>query len=237
MLGYERREDVLDHPLSEFAIEPAQWETEQRELALSGSISGREITLRRRDGTTVTCLHAAALIRDTAGRVRRHQGTLIDITERRDMEQRLHREQEFARRLVESFPDLVVALDREGRYTFVSPRSRELLGFAPEEMIGTLFGERMTPKDRKQVRALIDAMLAGERTHGGIEYLNQRKDGEMRLFRASASPLLWGLWRDRRRHRLRARHYRSQAHRAAVDSDRATRGHGPDDRRGRPRIE
>ena len=39
--------------------------------------------------------------------MRRHQGTLIDITERRDMEQRLHREQEFARRLVESFPDLV----------------------------------------------------------------------------------------------------------------------------------
>ena len=145
--------------------------------------------LRRRDGTTVTCLHAAALIRDTGGRVRRHQGTLVDITERRAMEQRLHREQEFARRLVESFPDLVVALDLEGRYTFVSPRSRELLGFAPEEMIGTLVGERMAPRDRKQVRALIESMLSGERTQGSIEYLIQRKDGEMRLFRASASPL------------------------------------------------
>jgi PAS domain S-box-containing protein len=189
ILGYERREDVLDRPLSEFLLQPEQWEAEQRELALSGSIPGHEVTLRRRDGSTVVCLHAAALIRDTGGRVRRHQGTLIDITERRAMEQRLHREQEFARRLVESFPDLVVALDREGRYTFVSPRSKELLGFAPEEMIGTLLGERMTPKDRKQVRALIDAMLSGERTHGSIEYLTQRKDGEMRLFRASASQL------------------------------------------------
>ena len=56
-----------------------------------------------------------------AGRVRRHQGTLVDITERREIERRLHREQEFARRLVESFPDLVIAADREGRYTFVSP--------------------------------------------------------------------------------------------------------------------
>ncbi len=32
-------------------------------------------------------------------------------------------------------------------------------------------------------------MLSGERTQGNIEYLTQRKDGEMRLFRASASPL------------------------------------------------
>ena len=189
MLGYERREDVLDHPLSDFLIEPEHWEAEQRELALSGSIRGQEVTLRRRDGSTVVCLHAAALIRDTAGRVRRHQGTLIDITERRAMEQSLHREQEFARRLVESFPDLVVALDRESRFTFVSPRSRELLGFSPEEMIGTSLGERMAPRDRKQVRALFEAMLTGERTQGNIEYLTQRKDGEMRLFRASASPL------------------------------------------------
>ena len=189
ILGYERREDVLDHPLSDFLIQPEQWEVEQRELAVSGSIHGHEVTLRRRDGSTVTCLHAAALIRDTAGRVRRYQGTLIDITERREMEQRLHREQEFARRLVESFPDLVVALDREIRYTFVSPRSKELLGFAPEEMIGTLLGERMAARDRKQVRALVESMLSGERTQGSIEYMIQRKDGEMRLFRASASPL------------------------------------------------
>ncbi len=189
ILGYERREDLLDHPLSDFLLQPEESQAEQRELALSGSIHGHEVALRRRDGSTVTCLHAAALIRDSGGRVRRHQGTLIDITERREMEQRLHREQEFARRLVESFPDLVVALDREGRYTFVSPRSRELLGFAPEEMIGTMLGERMASKDRKQVRGLIEAMLSGERTQGSIEYLIQRKDGEMRLFRASASQL------------------------------------------------
>ncbi len=85
----------------------------------------------------LAALHASALIRDTAGRVRRRQGTLVDITERRQMETRLQREQEFARRLVESFPDLVIALDREGRYTFVSPRSTELLGFSPDELIGT----------------------------------------------------------------------------------------------------
>jgi len=189
MLGYESRDDLLNRPLADFVVDPEHWEANQRALALAGVTRDQEITLRRRDGSTVTCLHAAALIRDTGGRVRRHQGTLVDITERRAMEQRLHREQEFARRLVESFPDLVVALDRQGRYTFVSPRSKELLGFAQEELTGTLLGERMAPRDRKQVRKLFESMLAGERNQSNIEYLAQRKDGEMRLFRASASPL------------------------------------------------
>ncbi len=190
LLGYELREEMLDRTLSDFVLDREEWEAQQRRITQSGSIHAQEVMLRRRDGSTVACLHAAVLVRDTTGRIRRQQGTLLDITERREMEQRLHREQEFARRLVESFPDLVVATDREGRYTFVSPRSRELLGFAPEEMVGRRIGERMDPRDREEVRALFDAIVSGQCPNGSIEYLVERKDGEMRLFKASASALL-----------------------------------------------
>lgn len=190
MLGYEKREEVIGHPLSEFLLHPVQWEAQQSELAHSDAIYGHEVTLRRRDGSSITCLHAAARIRDTAGRIQRHQGTLVDITRRREMELQLHREQEFARRLVQSFPDLVIAADRHGRYSFVSPRSHELLGFTPEEMIGTPLGGRMDLRDRKMFREIFDALVSGKSTEGCLEYLTERKDGEMRLFRATASPLL-----------------------------------------------
>ena len=189
LLGYEDREEMLNRPLSDFVFQQEQWDAQQRQLSQTGSMHAQEITLRRRDGSTVTCLHAAVLVRDASGRVQRQQGTLFDITERREMEQRLYREQEFARRLVESFPDLVVAADREGRYTFVSPRSRELLGFAPEQMVGRRIGERMDPHDREELRTLFDAIVSGRSPTGSIEYLSQRKDGEMRLFRANASAL------------------------------------------------
>src|SRR6202040_1695894 len=32
MLGFDKREELLDHPLSEFLIEPEAWEVEEREL-------------------------------------------------------------------------------------------------------------------------------------------------------------------------------------------------------------
>ncbi len=190
MLGFDSREELIDHPLSDFLIRPEAWETEQRELNRSGAIQGHEVTLRCRDGSRITCLHAAAIIRDTGGRVRRHQGTLMNITERREMELRLYREQEFARRLVQSFPDLVIAVDRQKRYTFISPRMTELLGYTPEELIGKLIGERMDTHDRKEVDAQLDDLISGARIEATVEFLTQHKDGEMRLFRATASPLL-----------------------------------------------
>ena len=46
----------------------------------------------------------------------------------------------------------------------------------------------MDPRDRKEVRALFEAIISGQCPRGSIEYRIERKDGEMRLFRATASP-------------------------------------------------
>ncbi len=50
----------------------------------------------------------------------RYQGTLVDITEKRTMERQIAQQEEFRRRLLESFPDLILVVDLEERYTFVS---------------------------------------------------------------------------------------------------------------------
>lgn len=192
MLGYEHRAEVLARPLAEFFLQPERWESERRQLTQSDVLHGHEVLFRRKDGSPLAALHASALVRDTAGRVRRRQGTLVDITERRQIEGRLQREQEFARRLVESFPDLVIALDGQGRCTFVSPRSSELLGLSPEEMIGTSFSERLDPHSRKEVQSFLETILSGACSNGNIEFLVRRSDGENRLFRATASPLMDG---------------------------------------------
>src|SRR5260370_29105350 len=95
-------------------------------------VQGREITLIRKDGASIVCLNTAAAVRDNAGRVVRYQGALMDITERREMERRLHQQQEFARRLVDNFPDLILVLDTASHYTFVRPRCQEVLGYDVE---------------------------------------------------------------------------------------------------------
>jgi PAS domain S-box-containing protein len=134
-------------------------------------------------------MHTTAAILDPAGKFVRYQGTFVDVTEQREMERRLHREQEFAGRLMESFPDLVIALDTGARYTFVSPQVARILGYGPEELIGKRIGGRTDPADRTAMLEMFDELVSQRLASGEIEYRTQHKSGQWRVFRASARPL------------------------------------------------
>src|SRR6266403_2176877 len=105
MLGYGSKEELLKIRVPEIFVDRAERKTVQDEVDRQPLIQGREIMLVRKDGTSVVCLNTAAAVRDNSGRVVRYQGALMDITERREMERRLHQQQEFARLLVDNFPD------------------------------------------------------------------------------------------------------------------------------------
>ena len=76
----------------------------------------------------------------------------MDITERVEIGRRLQQEQEFGRRLVECFPDLIVALDTDIKFTFISPRSEEFVGVAPAELFGK-YGRRASASGRYRAGA------------------------------------------------------------------------------------
>ncbi|MGH9815357.1 MAG: PAS domain S-box protein [Candidatus Acidiferrales bacterium] len=189
MLGYESQEELLAKRAEDLYVEPADRAALMEEMNRDGTVRNREILLRKNDGSTLICLDTSSAIRDSAGKVVRYQGALVDVTEQRQMEKRLHEEQEFARRLVDSFPDLIVVLDREGRYTFVSPNITSLLGFKPEELIGRMVGERSQPDDQAAIRELAQGVMSGCQPLGTLEYRMQHKDGSWRVFRAAATPL------------------------------------------------
>jgi two-component system NtrC family sensor kinase len=189
MLGYESKEELLEVNVSELYMEPGERRGMLKELEEEGGVLEREIVLRRKDGKALICVDTSTAIRDEKGRVVRYQGTLVDITQRREMEERLHQEQEFARRLVESFPDLIVVLDREGRYTYVSGRMKEVLGYEPEEIVGRKLGERTHEEDQERLVEFHGEMVEGRQKYGSVEYRTKHKDGSWRVMRATASPL------------------------------------------------
>jgi PAS domain S-box-containing protein len=190
MLGFAGKEEILRSELSALYQNAADRAVERTKLDDLGFLRAREVTLKhRKDSREIIALHTTAVIRDPAGKFVRYQGTFVDVTEQREMERRLHREQEFARRLMDSFPDLVVALDAESRYTFASPQIVDLLGYRPEDLIGKKLGRRTDPHDRAAMLELFDDLISGRRSNGQIEYRTQHKNGTWRLFRASARPL------------------------------------------------
>jgi len=189
MLGYDSKEDLQAHNFREVFAVPSDRDAIVRDLTEGGSFQDRELMLRRKDGKQIHCLVSGFAIRDRAGSLVRLQGTLVDISERREMESKLRLEQEFVRRLVASFPDSIAVFDRDGRYVFVSERMEDMLGVSPEQYIGEPIGWRTDPAEAAKLSKLFASIMSGREGHAQVEFRGQHNDGTFRVLRASASPL------------------------------------------------
>lgn len=189
MLGYESKEDLQSRDFSEVYVDPSQRAALVQDLMGKGSLQDHEVLLRRKDGTQIYCLASGFAIRDSFGNVTRLQGTLVDITERRQIERRLQQEQEFVRRLIASFPDPIAVLDREGRFTYVSPRVQDVLGYSPAELLNEPLGVHAHPDDRPGMMEKYKDVLVGRAPYVQMEYRTRHADGSWRILRASAGPL------------------------------------------------
>jgi len=189
MLGYESKQDLQSMNLRDVYLDPAQRDSLVREVLEKGAIEDREIILRRKDGKTIHCLISSAATRDAAGHVLRIQGTIVDVSERRQMEKHLHKEQEFVRSLVASFPDVIAVLDLQGIYTFISPLVQDVLGRPAGAFIGKALGEIVHQDDAAKLRSTFQKVAMGNGTDSQFEYRAMHANGTWRVLRASASPL------------------------------------------------
>jgi PAS domain S-box-containing protein len=189
MLGYDSKEELLAHTLADILPDAAQRRLLRQEVDTQPMLQGQEITLSRKDGSPIVCLNTVAVVRDATGRIVRYHGALMDITERREMERRLYQQQEFARRLLESFPDLILVLDTAGRYTFTSTRVKDILGYEPEEYDSQELGQRTHLEDQPALQALFAEIVAGRQSFASLEIRVRHKLGEWRRIRCHFSPL------------------------------------------------
>jgi len=187
MLGYANKQELLALDADGLNLEPGQSPILGRRPNDQGSVRTRELSLRRKDGTAAMFLDTSRAVWDEAGKIIRYQGTLVDITERREMERELRRQEEFQRYLLESFPDLILVIDLNERYSFVSSRIRDLLGHKPEDLVGKKTSE--LPDHSSALTTLYRDVSSGRRLFGFCEYEATHRDGSMRTMRASASPL------------------------------------------------
>ena len=186
MLGYADKKDLM-------AVEPSALNFVAGPPVLGravddrGGVRTREIQLRRKNGTAAVFQDSSRAVWDAAGSIIRYQGTLVEITDKREMERKLAQQEEFRRRLLDSFPDLILAVDLEEHYTFVSSRALDLLGYTSREMLGKKISD--LEDHSPELAALYHSVVSGKQVVGQAEYSARHRDGSWRTMRASASQL------------------------------------------------
>ena len=189
MLGYVEKRILLGVEPEALNFDPGQ-SVLGRAVDDRGGVRTREIKLRRKDGSAAIFLDSSRAVWDASGNIIRYQGTLVDITEKRKMERQLAQQEEFRGRLLESFPDLILVVDREERYTFVSARVRDLLGHEPQDMLGKKISEM--EDHSPEMATLYHDVISGKEAFGSAEYGIRQHDGGWRTMRAAGSQLVDG---------------------------------------------
>ena len=188
ILGFNSKEEMQLFNFRDLYADPTQRDAILREVEFKGAVHEREIVMRRKDGKLIHCLTSGSAMRDASGRAVRLQGTLIDITQRREMEKRLEEEQSFTRRLVAGFPDLVAVLDREGNFIYISDHVEKVLGWKSDDYVGRMFGTRANEEDKDKLHAMFRRIVSGEDAEGQVEFRSPHADGTYRDLLLTARP-------------------------------------------------
>jgi PAS domain S-box-containing protein len=188
ILGFNTKEEMQAFNFRDLYADPTARDAIIHEVEAKGSIHEREIVMRRKDGKLIHCLTSGSAMRDASGHAVRLQGTLIDITQRREMERRLEEEQSFTQRLVAGFPDLVAVLDREGRFIYISDQVETVLGWKPTDYVGRLFGTRANEEDKHKLHTMFQRVVEGTDSMGQVEFRSPHADGTYRDLLLTARP-------------------------------------------------
>jgi diguanylate cyclase (GGDEF)-like protein/PAS domain S-box-containing protein len=149
----------------------------------------QEARLRRADGTYVWVHAKGHAVRDARGRAVRFVGSVIDISDQKRVEERLRESEGHFRHLVETANDLVWAVDREGRWTYLSPRAtRQIFGCEPEDMLWERLVESQPEGERERTAAMLARVLA-DGTASHFETLHLDRKGREAVLSLNATPL------------------------------------------------
>ncbi len=103
MFGYDSPEDLLEN-VSDVAeqlyVEPERRDEFNRLMQRDGFVSGFEIQMYRKNGSVMWASASARAVRDAAGALAGYEGTVEDITERKQAEQALREIREAERRRI-----------------------------------------------------------------------------------------------------------------------------------------
>ncbi|MGA9139583.1 MAG: PAS domain S-box protein [Methanocella sp.] len=93
------------------------------------------------------------------------------------------------RSLVESINDIVWETDSDLRYTYVSPKVREVLGYEPDEVMGKTPFDLMDAGDRGRTGPAITDMINRKGSFELVEFSMNRRDGSLADLEISGLPV------------------------------------------------
>ncbi|MEN9564229.1 MAG: hypothetical protein RIR73_2473 [Chloroflexota bacterium] len=186
MFGSADAQSMLGKKAWDFYRDPTTNDKFKELISKSGSLSAFESEYTREDGSTFWAEDYVRIVHNDKGQPEYYEGSLIDITDRKEAESNLKEREAQYRLLAERVVDVVWVLDMTTlKFKYVSPSIENLLGYKAEEMIDMSIDDFVLPDSLAELQAhtpdRVQRFLAGDLTAARqIDQVEQRhKDGSV----------------------------------------------------------
>lgn len=195
MFGCEGRSEILGQGPWHFSPidQPDGRDSKDKALeiidaALHGSPQRFYWQHSRKNGTMFEA--EVSLSRSGFGKETLIQAIIRDVTDRKQMEDRVRESEEYYRKLVNTSPDAIVIVDADGKLSFVSPRAYDMFGVPKDQSIlGLPILQWVASEDYEVVNAHLKEFLAGHLKSHAREYRLLRQNRSLFWCEIASSPL------------------------------------------------
>jgi PAS domain S-box-containing protein len=157
ILGYKSFDELKERNIDKDEFDPDYSRAEfKKTMEEKGEIFGLEDVWKRQDGRLVYIRENAKAVRDNQGNILFYDGTIEDITESKLAEKALRYSEERFQQIAEQSREVVWEVDKDGLYTYISPLSISVLGYAPDELVGKKYFYDLHPeKSRSEFKTKV----------------------------------------------------------------------------------
>lgn len=128
IFGYNSIEEIKKSRASELYYSQEEREEYIKELRKKGYVKNHQMRMKKKDGSEVWILENVMLTKEPKTNKEFIEGTLIDITETKRMQQALQEQEGNYKSLVEHTPDGILIHDEKGETLYANPASLQMIG-------------------------------------------------------------------------------------------------------------
>ncbi len=143
-----------------------------------------------KSGKRIRCDWYNTALKDTNGRTIGMASLVNDITERLQTEEALQESENRFRDISLSMADYIWEIDSEFKFTYISQSIKDVLGYAPKELIGKIPFDLMPENESVRVKAIVSKIVSKSENIKDLENWNIDKAGHWVLMLTSGIPIL-----------------------------------------------
>ena len=178
MFGFTSEEELKKTKVSDIYMDPGRRKVFSDSLLKKKSILATDRHLKKKDGTLLwATVSARVAYNAVSGKAAYFDCVIVDITERKQAEEKLRHSERSYRELIEGSRDGYALVDLSGKILEFNSAFQELLGFTEEELKAKTY-EDLTPKEWHSMEAGILKKQVFTRGYSNVydkEYI--KKDG------------------------------------------------------------